>query len=170
MKKKARARRPSQTTCPCGSGKQYAGCCKPLHEGLEFPQHPEDLVRARFVAYALCLPQYLWNTLHSAHDDRKHDQESFVAECSRRLPSLKYKRVHILDREAPDRHGIARVLFAVELHQLNRDLSFVEQADFIQEDGQWRYLMGVSRPLRELTHNTAEMRLDHWECDHHHHH
>jgi len=169
MKKKANAKRPVPVSCPCGSNKAYSACCKPFHEGQSLPTRPEDLVRARFSAYALGLAPYLWSTLHSAHDDRAQDQDYYVAQLARRLSSTKYRGLRILDRQERDSHGIARVLFAAEVHQLKRDLSFVEQADFVEEDGQWRYIVGTSRPLRELSHHTSDMRLDHWQCDDHHH-
>ncbi|UOQ55833.1 SEC-C domain-containing protein [Leucobacter allii] len=44
--------------CPCGSGSDYAECCGPLHAGEPAPS-AERLMRSRFSAFALGLPDYL---------------------------------------------------------------------------------------------------------------
>lgn len=170
MKKRTRKARPIPTACPCCSGKPYAECCKPFHEGEAQPERAEQLVRARFSAFALGMPEYVWRTLHSAHEDRAVPHDQFVAQLGRSMGNAKYRRLRILDQSPPDAHGISRVLFAADVQQLKRDLSFVEQSDFVEEDGELRYIVGQTRPRSELGHDDADMRLDHWECGHHHHH
>lgn len=46
-------------TCLCGSGRNYADCCRPYHDGDSFPANAEDLMRSRFTAYALRKADYL---------------------------------------------------------------------------------------------------------------
>lgn len=48
--------------CLCGSGRPYAECCQPFHEGERYPETAEQLMRSRYVAYALHLKGYLLNT------------------------------------------------------------------------------------------------------------
>ena len=44
--------------CPCGSGQPYHECCEPLHRG-QAAASPEALMRSRFTAFVLHLPDYL---------------------------------------------------------------------------------------------------------------
>lgn len=49
--------------CPCCSGLNYSECCQPIHQG-EQATNAEKLMRSRYTAYALCLPDYLIETTH----------------------------------------------------------------------------------------------------------
>jgi SEC-C motif domain protein len=49
--------------CPCLSGNPYGECCGPLHAGATAPT-AERLMRSRFSAFALGLPEYLLTTWH----------------------------------------------------------------------------------------------------------
>jgi SEC-C motif-containing protein len=50
--------------CPCGSGSAYDACCGPLHRGAREAQTPEQLMRARYAAYALNENDYVLRTWH----------------------------------------------------------------------------------------------------------
>ena len=62
-------RHASTADCPCQSGHSYADCCGPFHagfgEGLYAPS-PEALMRSRYSAYVLGLPDYLLATWHGS--------------------------------------------------------------------------------------------------------
>lgn len=49
--------------CPCHSGKAYADCCQPLHSGQAAPD-AERLMRSRYSAYVLKMPDYILATWH----------------------------------------------------------------------------------------------------------
>ena len=51
-------------TCPCGSGKAYAACCGPVHDGSPAPT-AEALMRSRYSAFALGNSAYLLKSWHS---------------------------------------------------------------------------------------------------------
>jgi len=51
--------------CPCCSGKEYKNCCEPFHLNKELPKTPEELMRSRYAAFAMVLPEYLVDTTHS---------------------------------------------------------------------------------------------------------
>lgn len=169
---KARRPRPLQpTACPCGGG-AYASCCGPLHAGDAVAQTPEQLMRSRYSAYAVQDAAYLYRTLHSAHDDRAgRDEASFVAALCASFGQLRYTGLRVLDTRSPPadaQDAAGQVLFFAGVSQHRRDRSFVELSSFAREDGQWRYLDGVTRPLSELGHAPGEMTIDHWDCAHHH--
>ena len=46
-------------TCSCNSGRAYAQCCKPIHSRERIAATPEELVRARYSAFANRLPDFL---------------------------------------------------------------------------------------------------------------
>lgn len=52
------------TPCPCGSGRTYEACCARYHHGLAAPT-AETLMRSRYSAYVLKLPDYLRDTWHT---------------------------------------------------------------------------------------------------------
>lgn len=52
-----------KNSCPCQSGKPYALCCEPCHQGVP-AANAEALMRSRYSAYVLGLAQYLLDTWH----------------------------------------------------------------------------------------------------------
>ena len=52
----------AQRNCLCGSNKKYQDCCQPFHLKKAFPETAEQLMRSRYVAYALHLKTYLIET------------------------------------------------------------------------------------------------------------
>jgi SEC-C motif-containing protein len=50
--------------CPCGSDEPYGRCCLPLHLGERQADTAEQLMRARFSAYAVRDLDYVWQTWH----------------------------------------------------------------------------------------------------------
>jgi SEC-C motif-containing protein len=55
-------RRPARP-CPCGSGRAYAECCRPAHQG-QAPSTAEALMRSRYSAYALDDTGYVLRSWH----------------------------------------------------------------------------------------------------------
>lgn len=41
----------TNTTCPCGSGRDYGDCCEPIIKGTGLANTAEELMRARYTAY-----------------------------------------------------------------------------------------------------------------------
>ena len=69
------------TSCPCGSGQSYAGCCKALHDGLaSSATDPEAITRARYTAFAAGLPGYLIDTTHPTQRDHARHREGHLDE------------------------------------------------------------------------------------------
>ena len=52
----------SKNQCPCGSGKEYAQCCKLYHDGFIAAPTAESLMRARYSAYVLEKADYIIKT------------------------------------------------------------------------------------------------------------
>ncbi|WP_286967085.1 MULTISPECIES: YchJ family protein [Arsenicicoccus] len=56
------ARPPALGECPCGSGRPYEDCCRPLHLGRRAAATPEELMRSRYSAFAVGDGDYLLQT------------------------------------------------------------------------------------------------------------
>ena len=169
-KRKGRAAPLQPTSCPCGGG-AYAGCCGPLHAGEREASDAAQLMRARFSAFAVHDADYLWKTLHEAHDDRAAGEEAYRQQLEQGFANLRYTAVKVIDVRAPEAQtpdAIAQVLFHAAIQQHRRDRSIVELSDFALQDGCWRYLSGVTRNASELGHAPEHMSIDHWQCDHAH--
>jgi SEC-C motif domain protein len=50
--------------CPCGSGERYDACCGRLHRGQAEAQSAEELMRARYAAYAVGALDFVFRTWH----------------------------------------------------------------------------------------------------------
>jgi SEC-C motif-containing protein len=50
--------------CPCGSGEPFGRCCLVLHRGERQAATAEQLMRARYSAYAVGDLDYVWQTWH----------------------------------------------------------------------------------------------------------
>ena len=127
--------------CPCTSGKIYRECCAPYHTGGREVPTAEDLVRARYAAFALGHVDFLWRTLHDQHDDRAMGREKVMAALRVASQAYKYMGLQILETED------LRVLYLAKLFQRGRDCSFIELAEFDREQvgGGMRYLRGRSQ-------------------------
>jgi SEC-C motif domain protein len=125
----------SSRTCPCGTGLAYAECCGRLHDGTATAATAEQLMRSRFSAFALGDPAYLLATWHSSTRPRHVDLD----------PRIRWTALEVL---ATTGGGLLAAEGTVEF----RAHSVVDRAAgtqhensrFVREDGQWRYLDGVS--------------------------
>ena len=50
--------------CPCGPGRAYADCCRPLHQNREQAPTAEMLMRSRYSAYARGEVDHVFRTWH----------------------------------------------------------------------------------------------------------
>ncbi|WP_290786230.1 YchJ family metal-binding protein [Halomonas sp.] len=56
-------KQPVRIACPCRSGRALTDCCGRYHAD-EWPPTPEALMRSRYSAFVLDLPDYLLATWH----------------------------------------------------------------------------------------------------------
>ena len=116
-------------TCPCQSGKDYAGCCQPLHQGQPAAT-PEALMRSRFSAFALGLNDYLLSSWH--HSTRP---ASLAPE-----PGVVWKGLQIVS--ASQQGDTGTVHFRATCLERGRWSQLEEQSRFVREQGHWFYLDG----------------------------
>jgi len=55
------------STCPCGSGSDYAACCEPIITGKKLAETAEQLMRARYSAHVKVEIDFLYDSTHPDH-------------------------------------------------------------------------------------------------------
>lgn len=137
----------NQELCPCRSGNPYATCCQPFHEG-RLPQKAMELMRSRYSAYALCLPEYIIATTHPKNPHFYHDQNLWKKNIIEFCHATKFLGLEILDEW--QKNGKALVTFFAQLQQQENDVSFTERSSFLREDGKWLYFQGEVSDGRDV--------------------
>jgi SEC-C motif-containing protein len=125
--------------CPCFSGKSYGECCKPFHDG-RLPDTALQLMRSRYAAYALNLPDYIIKTTHPENAQVEKDVVKWAKGISEFSKGTQFVGLEITDfaEEGDD----ATVTFVARLLQNGRDVSFGEKSFFKRINGRWFYLSG----------------------------
>lgn len=132
--------------CPCTSGAPYRDCCRPIHKGLRHPERPSELVRARYAAYAVGDVDFLWATLHPAHDDRSLPEALARESLRETTRTFKYTGLAIENEEVDG--DVGHVRFLAKVFSKGRDCSFRETSRFERVAEGWRYRSGDVLPLR----------------------
>lgn len=125
--------------CPCGSSSIYATCCSRWHAGVRAPD-AESLMRSRYSAYVLGLPDYLLATWHASTRPAAIDlAEPAHARTSWLGLSVKLHRA--IDANHAEVEFIARYRVgggrAARLHERSR---------FVRDGVQWFYVDGQIDP------------------------
>ena len=132
---------PAGAPCPCGRlsgvgpGKAgqpmaYADCCQPWHSGQPAPT-PELLMRSRYSAFVLGLPDYLQATWHAS--TRPAD---LALEPGTRWLGLEVRSHTQTDATHGEVEFVARSRVAGKGQRLH------ERSRFVREEGQWLYVDG----------------------------
>ena len=125
--------------CPCGSQDSYKNCCKPLHRG-EPAKSAVQLMRSRYSAYALSLPDYIIATTHPLsphHLENKFAWRRAVTNFCRHSSFQKLKIINFWQGEQT-----ATVTFTAYLEQKMKEATFTEKSFFEKIHHRWFYLNG----------------------------
>jgi SEC-C motif-containing protein len=123
------------TTCPCGSGLAYPGCCGRYLDAGERPATAEQLMRSRYTAYSLGREHYLLDSWHPSTRPRLLD---LAAE-----PAVQWVGMKILDAaDGGARDTTGSVAFVARCKLNGRAQRLHEVSRFVREDGRWYYLDG----------------------------
>lgn len=121
----------SSPPCPCGSGRTYAACCSPCHEGQPAAT-PQALMRSRYSAYALGLNDYLRATW--APETCPADLDASTP------PQPKWIGLEIKRHEESGDQGwvefVARYKVGGKAHRMR------ETSRFARREGRWLYVDG----------------------------
>ena len=122
----------NKMNCPCCSGKEYATCCEPFHLNIELPKTPEELMRSRYAAFAMVLPEYLVDTTHSS--TQKDNDFSDIEDWVKSNKWLKLEIVFAKDNKVRFRAYYQDKQGEIYEHD--------ELSTFVQENGKWFYVDG----------------------------
>lgn len=119
--------------CPCGSNKQYAGCCGRYLDGSKIPPTAEALMCSRYSAYTLLREDYLMSSWHAS---TRPEQLNLAAEAPSKWLGLEIKRYEQQDTDHAVVEFVARHKVAGRAHRLH------EVSRFVREDERWFYVDG----------------------------
>lgn len=125
--------------CPCTSGDPYKSCCRRFHRGVPV-ENALQLMRSRFSAYALNLPEYIVETTHPASPEFSSNLFSWKRKLSRFCQSSDFKKLDIL--EFKEKNSLATVTFVAYVYQGEHDVTFTEKSFFEKIRGRWLYRGG----------------------------
>jgi SEC-C motif domain protein len=118
--------------CSCGSGKLYAQCCEPLHQGSKAPD-ALSLMRSRYSAYVLGLDTYLLNTWHP---DTRPASLNLNEDKGIKWLGLSIKNHSILDQHRASVEFVARFKVGGSRAERHHETSLFEYLDG------WYYISG----------------------------
>ncbi len=125
----------SMSLCPCGSKVSFLLCCKPYHNGKE-AMTAEQLMRSRYVAYAMGIGRYVYKTWHPS---TRPEKLSLI-----KMEQLDWQSLEILnikDGQAGDEMGW--VAFNAHYNHEGKEQVLHENSRFVHEKGRWWYLEAI---------------------------
>lgn len=114
-------------------------CCGRFHAG-EPAGDARLLMRSRYSAYALKLPDYIIETTHRSSPQRKGSKSKWRNEIVQFCKETEFQELEVLEFIDGDRQ--AWVTFRAKLMQGEKDSTFIEKSLFVKEDGRWYYKEG----------------------------
>jgi peptide deformylase len=143
--------------CPCGSGLHYTLCCQRLHKG-GVAQNALELMRSRFSAYVLNIPNYIIKTTHPASPQYDDDIAEWRREISDFSKTSHFDKLEILDFK--ENGIIATVTFIAHMRRKETDATCTEKSYFEKANGVWFYRSGkLSQGYAPNLITTDQMRL-----------
>lgn len=133
--------------CPCGSGQPFTACCHPMMEDPSKATTAEQVMRARYTAYARANIDYLKTSMHP-----KGRHEFDAATTRQWAENSEWLGFEVLARNgggASDDTGT--IEFIARYRQEGRELVHHEVAEFVKEDGTWFFTDGKvvgAEPIR----------------------
>lgn len=125
--------------CPCGTGKPYEECCKPYHEG-KLPENALVLMRSRYTAYVLDLPDYIISTTHPASSAYSPNKLSWRRGISEFSKSCNFQKLETFDFK--ENGAMATVTFTAVISKGEEDATFTERSYFEKIGQKWFYRGG----------------------------
>lgn len=125
----------SKNLCPCCSDIEYDQCCKPFHEG-RLPEKALQLMRSRYSAYALNLPDYIMATTHPSNQHYSKNKLTWRKNLAEFSKNTSFDKLEIHN------YTDSTVTFTAHLTQNGKDATFTEKSLFEKIDQRWLYVSG----------------------------
>jgi SEC-C motif-containing protein len=124
--------------CTCGGERPFKRCCEPLLRGERQAAGPEELVRARYVAFTRAEADFLLQTNHPRTACRFDPAENLAWARTARWLGLEIRAVRT--GRDPD---VAFVEFVANYEQDGMKRRHHEVSELRREDGRWWFWDGV---------------------------
>lgn len=124
--------------CPCGSEKPYLECCEPIITLKADYSTPEQLMRARYSAYAKGNIDFVLNT--TIEEKRKECDEQAIRNWSEKSIWHQLEILGTKDGAPQDSEGIVEFIAHYTEGGIRKNLH--EKALFKKVDGKWYYVDG----------------------------
>ena len=98
------------------------------------------LMRSRYAAYALRIPEYIVQTTHPASPQFSLDTEQWLQDIEAFCKETTFERLEILSSHEQD--NLANVVFVAHLTKNEENASFTEKSFFEKRQGKWLYRSG----------------------------
>jgi SEC-C motif-containing protein len=133
--------------CPCGSGKEFEGCCSPLINGEQAATTAEALMRSRYSAYVNGVIDYLGETLHP---DYRNDYDAAATRkwaeqsdwCGLEIRSVE---------QGGENDDEGMVEFVASYKTKGTIYHHHELSRFCRHQGRWYYVDGKIAPPETVT-------------------
>lgn len=125
--------------CPCGSEKEYGQCCKIFHDG-QTAGNALLLMRSRYSAYALNIPNYIIETTHPSNPQYSENKFAWALSISQYSKNSIFQKLDILNFK--EKNNGAEVTFKAHIMQNGHDSSFTERSYFEKMNDRWFYVGG----------------------------
>jgi SEC-C motif domain protein len=123
-------------TCPCGSGFNFADCCRQIIKGEREALQAEELMRARYAAFASGEIDFIVASTHS-----RSRREIDIPSITQWSQTSTWRGLEIIETEPIDDNS-AYVSFEAQFTQAGNDRNHREKSLFEREDGKWRFVTG----------------------------
>lgn len=125
--------------CPCGSNKEYDLCCALFHKGA-LPENALQLMKSRYSAYVLNIPDYIMMTTHPANAQYLENKFTWRRSIEKFSKNSFFHSLEVLDFK--ERNTVATVTFTAYVSQEGHDATFTEKSYFEKIGSHWLYRGG----------------------------
>ncbi len=132
--------------CTCGSGSDYSDCCQPIITGMRPAATAEQLMRARYAAYAGLQMDFIFESTHPEH--RAAYDHDGTREWAEKSTWLGLEIVGVTKGGEDDTVGEVEFIARYNEKGINRDHH--ERGQFERIDSQWFFsqaIMVKNKPL-----------------------
>lgn len=123
-------------SCPCASGAAFADCCEPVIKGERESETADELMRARYSAFATGAIEFIVASTHS-----RTRREVNIQDTTEWSQSSVWHGLEIIETKNVGDNQ-AHVSFDAHFTQQGKEQHHREKSLFEREDGKWRFVTG----------------------------
>lgn len=139
--------------CPCGSGKEYAVCCRDIVAGIKFAKTPLELMRSRYTAHICKEMPHIIRTMKGKAlklFDADKTRDEWFEQCE-------WKKLDIIDAPETSKYDKDGIVEFKAYYNFNGAEHVLHERSKFQKIGeQWFYIAGQAKnPVIETVNKTG---------------